>query len=221
MKATAPLHHEPPRYGPIGPLEVPPHDGQRPSCLPVRPTSGELALVVTPDAAVEGLVRTALSGMVREIVGSTPAELGSRLELLSPALVVIDVDPYGEGVFDLLGSDSKQNAAAYVALGGDFPAPLAFRLAQTGVRAFVPKPVTAADLSRALRDALDRPPDLAPLLRAAVGHWAVHDLERTTRRVMLEEALARSAGSRRAAAKLLRVSRQLLQHMIRGQKRAC
>jgi hypothetical protein len=45
---------------------------------------------------------------------------------------------------------------------------------------------------------------------------AIHDVEELARGTMVREALARSQGSRTGAARLLRVSRQLLQHILRG-----
>jgi transcriptional regulator with PAS, ATPase and Fis domain len=48
-----------------------------------------------------------------------------------------------------------------------------------------------------------------------VGQRQIHEVQDEVRETMLREALGRARGSRRAAAKLLRVSRQLVQHMLR------
>ena len=63
------------------------------------------------------------------------------------------------------------------------------------------------------------PAELAAALRANVGERTLSEIERATRHIMVMEALARTGGSKTRAAKLLRVSRQLLQHILRGQKR--
>lgn len=61
--------------------------------------------------------------------------------------------------------------------------------------------------------------DLTAVLRATVGARPLAEVEQAARRVMVMEALARTGGSKTAAAKLLQISRQLLQHILRGQKR--
>ncbi|MBK7861855.1 MAG: hypothetical protein IPJ65_25220 [Archangiaceae bacterium] len=65
------------------------------------------------------------------------------------------------------------------------------------------------------RETLERPPDLTPHLRAAVGHLPLHQLEEQVRQTMVGEALGATQGSRSGAAKLLRISRQLLQHILK------
>jgi DNA-binding NtrC family response regulator len=57
--------------------------------------------------------------------------------------------------------------------------------------------------------------ELENLLRSSVGRVGVRELMAAARRVMVAEALARTGGNRRAAARLLGVSRQTLQHMVR------
>ncbi len=58
--------------------------------------------------------------------------------------------------------------------------------------------------------------ELAAKIRAAVGRIQIRELEIAVRRTMVLEALRRSNGNRRAAARLLGVSRQHLQHMLRA-----
>ena len=62
---------------------------------------------------------------------------------------------------------------------------------------------------------LAEPPDLTPYVRASVGIVPLQHIEEHVRHTMLQEALARSGGNRRGAARMLKVSRQLLQHMLR------
>ena len=54
-----------------------------------------------------------------------------------------------------------------------------------------------------------------PLIRQLVGHSPLSKVESEVRTLMVTEALARARGSRRAAAKMLAVSRQMLQHVLR------
>jgi transcriptional regulator with PAS, ATPase and Fis domain len=60
---------------------------------------------------------------------------------------------------------------------------------------------------------------LASVLRAAVGERPLGEIEQAARHIMVMEALARAGGSKTRAARLLGISRQLLQHILRGQKR--
>ena len=83
------------------------------------------------------------------------------------------------------------------------------------MRSFLPKPLNLAKLDAALDDAIAHAPDLRAQVRAAVGQRPIHELEEEIRLTMLNEALARAKGSRRGAAKLLDVSRQVIQHMLR------
>lgn len=67
-------------------------------------------------------------------------------------------------------------------------------------------------------ETLSRPPDLLPALRASAGQMPLHSLESFVRDTLVDEALAKSQGSVRGAAKLLRISRQLLQHILNARK---
>jgi two-component system response regulator RegA len=134
-----------------------------------------------------------------------------------PELLVTDVVlPDGTAVDLLERGRAQDSAPAVVAISGAADPGASFRLAQLGVRAFLKKPVTLPALDLAVSRALNEPPDLAPHLRGSVGRRPVREVEGEVRRTMVKEALARSGGSRRGAARLLSISRQLLQHVLRG-----
>jgi two-component system response regulator RegA len=134
-----------------------------------------------------------------------------------PELVLLDVClPDGTALDVLDALEPLRPLPALVALSGASDAATAFQLAQRGVRVFVQKPLCAARVREAVRQSLTDAPDLTGLVRAAVGRVPIHALEEQVRDIMLHEALARAEGNRRAAARLLSVSRQLLQHMIRA-----
>jgi two-component system, response regulator RegA len=92
----------------------------------------------------------------------------------------------------------------------------AFLLAQHGVRAFVPKPIDFDRFLAVWRATLAAAPPLEPFVRGSVGHVPLAQLETSVRDAMVTEALAQAGGSRRGAARLLSISRQLLQHIVRG-----
>ncbi len=62
---------------------------------------------------------------------------------------------------------------------------------------------------------IDELPDLTPLLRAVVGRKSVHQVEEQVRATMVAEALARANGNLSSAARMLSISRQLLQHILK------
>jgi DNA-binding NarL/FixJ family response regulator len=137
--------------------------------------------------------------------------------------VVLDVDP--DALLDLVLPDGDAFALLallerryplprIVAMSGVAGPEQSFRLAQLGVRAFLAKPFDTAALRAAVDDAVSARPDLRPHLRQVVGQRSLREVESEVRGTMLREALARG-GSRRAAARLLRISRQLVQHIIR------
>ncbi len=117
----------------------------------------------------------------------------------------------------LLESIATQPAMpALFVIASSEPAQVGFRLAQLGVRAVLREPIDAHTLARVWCDVLGKPPDLRPLVRSSVGLIGMRKIEGQVRAEMIAEALARSQGSRRGAAAMLEISRQLLQHIVRN-----
>lgn len=150
---------------------------------------------------------------------STMAEASEAVASVPLELVVVDFELDKNEVYDLVASRSRFRTPTYVVVSESATPAEGFRLAQLGVRALVPKSSSPSALADTLRAALNSVPDLTPHLRALVGHRSMQEIERVTRRTLVDEALARAKGSKTEAARLLSVSRQLLQHMVRGQKR--
>jgi two-component system, response regulator RegA len=133
-----------------------------------------------------------------------------------PDLIVLDVELADSDAFDVLDAlDGSSPMPRVVIVSGAARPRDAFRLAQLGVREYLQKPLDTSLLELAIERALTESPLLEPHLRAAVGHIALGEVEALVRQTMVHEALARSSGSRRAAARVLSVSRQVLQHMLR------
>jgi two-component system, response regulator RegA len=177
----------------------------------------ERLLVVEDNAALRRALASALAGRASEIrTAASVAEAEPLVRTWHPDAVVLDFALPDGNAFDVLRVIAEtEPMPALVAISGMAGAQESFRLAQLGVRAFVPKPIEPESLERALDDALNTAPDLAPLVRAAVGHLGVHEVEEQVRATMVSEALARSHGSRNRAARILAVSRQLLQHILK------
>lgn len=136
-----------------------------------------------------------------------------------PDAVILDVSLPDGTSDELLGELRAVEPLPHViAISGTATAEQAFRLAHGGVRAFVPKPLELARLEAMWVETLSRPPDLEPSLRASAGQVPLHSIESFVRNTLVDESLARSQGSVRGAAKLLGISRQLLQHILNGRK---
>ncbi|HVJ18336.1 MAG TPA: response regulator [Polyangiaceae bacterium] len=134
-----------------------------------------------------------------------------------PDLVILDYklpDGDARGVLEQLAELSPW--PTFVAMSGQAEPLDTFELARLGIHAYLQKPFTPEALDEALRRAREQAVPLVPALRTAVGKMAIHDVEELARGTMVKEALARSGGSRTGAARLLQVSRQLLQHILRG-----
>jgi DNA-binding NtrC family response regulator len=124
--------------------------------------------------------------------------------------------PDGSGV-ELIERLWRQPIMPQVIVVGNPATPeLAFRLGQAGVRACLPEPVTREVLQRTWDALMATVPDIRPLVRASVGRVGLHQLEQIVRTTMIDEALARAGRRRNRAARLLGISRQLLQHILRG-----
>lgn len=176
------------------------------------------ALVVEDNAALRltlcSVLAQLLDGPVRGADGLSSCT--AVLHTFHPDLVVLDVELGDGDAFDALTLLSQLPVAPRVVVVSGVAGPdEAFRLAQLGVRRYVQKPINLDSLEETIRSTLQEPPDLTPHLRVSVGIVPLQHLEEQVRQTMLEEALARSGGNRRGAARLLQVSRQLLQHMLR------
>jgi DNA-binding NtrC family response regulator len=187
--------------------------------MPVRSSPGKAWRVLAVDDD-EALLRTLASIESDRLAGlRCCADVGSAIALLgawTPDVVLLDFTLPDGSAYDVLAAISALPAAPQVVImTGTAGPPDSFRLAQLGVGAFLSKPFTRDELLRALEQAVEASVDLRPYLRSLVGKRPVREVEGEVRTTMLSEALAQTSGNRRRAARLLDVSRQLLQHMIR------
>ena len=91
----------------------------------------------------------------------------------------------------------------------------AFRMAQLGARGFLQKPFTLSEFMLTLDELVDNAPEFLPHLVAVVGHTGFREVLDRVRRSMAEQALAMSAGNKTGAARLLGITRQAVQQLIR------
>jgi two-component system, response regulator RegA len=176
-------------------------------------------LVVEGDSEMRRTLGRALSEHVQPVeTSASMAEAKAALRRFQPELMLLDVELADDSPFEFLREVGRKGPVpAIIAMSGVASPEEAFHLAKLGVRSYLTKPVTPESLERAIHQAIYEKPDIIPHLRAAVGLLPMHEVERAVRSTMIQEALARSRGSRSGAARLLRVSRQLFQHMLRRQ----
>lgn len=173
-------------------------------------------LVVEDDETL----RRSLARVVRQW-GAQVSEAGSvaeGIELLeeNPDLLITDVALPDGDAFGLLELASQRRPAPVaIAVSGQTSTEDAFRLAQVGCRAYLEKPFDLDRLAERIERALSEAPKLDALVAASVGRTPMRELQTEVRRVMVEQALAKAEGSRSGAARLLSVSRQAVQQMVR------
>ena len=175
------------------------------------------ALVVEDDptlrAALASFLRTkglrvATAGLAAEGVGQLRGK---------PDLILLDVMLPDGDAFTVLEQALKLTPSPIrIALSGAAKPEEAFRLARYGVRRFLQKPVSLAEIWNAVCEANEAPPDIAPLVQESVGHVSLKDLTGSVRTVAIRQALAIARGNRTGAARILQVTRQAVQQMLRG-----
>jgi two-component system response regulator RegA len=106
-----------------------------------------------------------------------------------------------------------------IAMSGEASAEEAFRLAGFGVRRFLQKPVSLAEIWEAVCKANEEAPDLSPFVQESVGHVSLKALTGTVRSAAIRQALAIARGNRTRAARILQVTRQAVQQMVRQPKK--
>ena len=178
------------------------------------------ALIVEDDACLAEVLRAFVAERAAHVqVARSRREALRCVEAARVDVALLDIGlPDGNG-FEVLDDLWRQPAIPQViVITGSATPDSAFRLAEAGVRSFLAKPVALERLALVWDDVLTRAPNLRPLIRNSVGRVHMKDLEYFVRYSMIEEALAIGEESRRRAARLLGISRQLLQHILRGQK---
>ena len=177
----------------------------------------ERVLVVEDHESLRRTLVQALQSRYPDVRASrTVAEVVTTIIDWTPDLIVLDFalpDGDARSVLDL--ASLRQPAPEVIAVSGAADPIDTFELAQRGVRAFLPKPLSLDSLFHAIDAVLSTTPAIEPHLRHVVGHRALSEVTDEVRSVMIDEALARSSGNRRAAARILATSRQLLQYLLR------
>jgi DNA-binding NtrC family response regulator len=176
------------------------------------------ALVIEDEADLRAAVERLLRRWCGEVLGAGSAAEG-RVLLAAPSppdLVLLDVRLPDESGFDVIDAAAQLAPAPLIlAMSGKASADEGFRLAQRGVRGYLAKPFGLEQLAATLEAAVAETQTLEPLIASCVGRVPMRALQKEVRRVMVREAMARTEGSRSGAARLLSVTRQAVQQILR------
>jgi DNA-binding NtrC family response regulator len=169
----------------------------------------------------EAPLRSAIAQRVRDW-GARPLEAATAREAkallaAAPDLLLVDLHLPDEPAFSVIEAAAELwPKPVSVAISGSASPQQAFRLAQLGVRAYLSKPFSLVELQHAVESAYREVPPLETLIAGCVGRVPLRELQERLRRAMVLQALALSKGSRSETARLLAVSRQAIQQMLRG-----
>lgn len=166
-------------------------------------------------------LRAAIARIVQSW-GAQALEAGTAREGLAllappPDLIIADIRLPDESAFVVFDAASRLWPKPLgVAISGEASPDEAFRLAQMGVGAYLAKPLSLEELTAAVEAVRSAPPSLDLMVSACVGQLSLHEVQDRMRHVMLHQALALTEGSRSGAARLLDVSRQAVQQILRS-----
>ncbi|HVH07920.1 MAG TPA: response regulator [Myxococcota bacterium] len=176
-------------------------------------------LVVEDDRPLCGaLARIARSSGAEVCEAHTLAE-GRALLSKRPQLMIVDLWLEGESAMGLLEEAAKHRPApAILAISGRASNDETFLMGKLGAAEFLCKPLFHEQVVQKAYAALAHTPDLDAFVKPHVGKTGLKDMQNRVRNIMLDEAIAKSGGSRSGAARLLKVTRQAIQQVFHRQQ---
>jgi DNA-binding response OmpR family regulator len=163
----------------------------------------------------QAIARAARDWGAEVLEGGTVRE-GHALLARLPDVVIVDVAlPDGQALSIVEEAVRMRPAAAVIAMSGQASAEEAFQLARSGARRYLAKPISLEELTHSVEEALSDRPRLDPFVAAHVGNTPLREVQGEVRRVMIEQALAKAGNSRSGAARLLDLTRQAVQQIVR------
>jgi DNA-binding NtrC family response regulator len=176
----------------------------------------ERVLIVEDHKPLRQAIARAARGWGAEVLEAGTVGEAQQLLARLPDLVIVDVAlPDGHCQPIVEDAVRMRPAAAVIAMSGQASAEEAFRLARAGARRYLTKPISLEDLTHSVEAALADRPSLDALVAAHVGNTPLREVQTGVRRVMIEQALAKARGSRSGAARLLDMTRQAVQQIVR------
>ncbi|HTO54484.1 MAG TPA: response regulator [Myxococcota bacterium] len=176
----------------------------------------ERVLIVEDHRPLRQAIARASRGWGAEVLEAGTVREGQELLARLPDVVIVDVAlPDGQALPIVEGAVALKPAAAVIAMSGQASAEEAFQLARSGARRYLRKPISLQDLTRSVEEALADRPNLGAFVAAHVGNTPLREVQGEVRRVMIEQALAKANNSRSGAARLLDLTRQAVQQIVR------
>ncbi|HXZ85491.1 MAG TPA: DNA-binding response regulator [Myxococcota bacterium] len=176
----------------------------------------ERVLIVEDHKPLRTAITRAARGWGSEVLEAGTVRDGLALLAKLPDVVIVDVAlPDGQALPIVEEAVQIRPAAAVVAMSGQASAEEAFRLARAGARRYLAKPISLEELTRSVEEAIGDRPKLAAFVAAHVGNTPLREVQSEVRRVMIEQALAKARNSRSGAARLLDLTRQAVQQIVR------
>jgi two-component system response regulator RegA len=169
----------------------------------------------------DSLLRKAMSGALGDwgamVTGVSTEQEAIAALAGNPELLITDIrlPNNGSGVRVIETASKMRPAPLMIAVSGKASPVEAFRLAQAGVLVYITKPLDFDHFIATIEAIIADPPDMTHLVASQVGRRSYHEMVRRVRKTMLEQAMARSGGNRVQAARLLEVSRQAVQQLIK------
>jgi two-component system, response regulator RegA len=176
----------------------------------------ERVLIVEDHKPLRQAIARAARTWGAEVLEAGTVREGRALLARLPDVVIVDVAlPDGQAQPIVEDAVRMRPVAAVIAMSGQASAEEAFQLARSGARRYLPKPISLEELTRSVEEALGDRPSLDPFVAAHVGNTPLREVQGEVRRVMIEQALAKARNSRSGAARLLDMTRQAVQQIVR------
>lgn len=171
-------------------------------------------LIVDDDVHLRTALRHAFAAEGHEVrEAASLREALDALEDAVPDLVICDVRLLdGSGIEVVRAATALSPLPVVVAISGKASPSEAFQAGEAGARGYLEKPISFRKLREEVERVRSSAPSLDPVLRAQVGHVDLKALGEDVRTELVNEAMALANGNLTQAAKLLKVTRQAVQH---------
>ena len=176
----------------------------------------ERVLIVEDHKPLRQAIARAARNWGAEVLEAGTVREGRALLARLPDVVIVDVAlPDGQAQPIVEDAVRMRPVAAVIAMSGQASPGEAFELARSGARRYLPKPISLEDLTRSVEEALTDRPVLDPFVAAHVGNTPMREVQHQVRLTMVQQALALAHNSRSGAARLLDMTRQAVQQIVR------
>jgi DNA-binding NtrC family response regulator len=173
-------------------------------------------LLVTDDRSLGAGLRAILNGLgISRITKAADAEDAMEASMGGIDAAFISASMPDRVALRLVRMMSQLQPVPLLIVVSEGPHPDLFNLARAGAQVHLVWPANPDQVRSCLETRVEWPRGLETVVRFLVGRVGLRDAQSLLRRTMLQDALALSRGSRRAAARILGVTRPAVQRMLR------